>query len=71
MRRNRRKPILIGAWASASWPVDFYLRNGFSLLPTSESSRLLKTYWSIPPRQIETSVVLANGRWMESQERVR
>jgi len=65
------KPILIGTWASASWAVDFYLRNGFSLLPTSESSRLLKTYWSIPARQIETSVVLANGRWMESQERVR
>jgi GNAT superfamily N-acetyltransferase len=65
------KPILIGTWASASWAVDFYLRNGFSLLPTSESSRLLKTYWSIPPRQIETSVVLANGRWMESQERIR
>jgi N-acetylglutamate synthase-like GNAT family acetyltransferase len=65
------KPILIGTWASASWAVDFYLRNGFSLLPTSESSRLLKTYWSIPARQIETSVVLANGRWMESQERIR
>jgi N-acetylglutamate synthase-like GNAT family acetyltransferase len=65
------KPILIGTWASASWAVDFYRRNGFSLLPTSESSRLLKTYWSIPARQIETSVVLANGRWMESQERVR
>jgi N-acetylglutamate synthase-like GNAT family acetyltransferase len=65
------KPILIGTWASASWAVDFYLRNGFSLLPSSESSRLLKTYWSIPARQVETSVVLANGRWMESQERVR
>jgi N-acetylglutamate synthase-like GNAT family acetyltransferase len=65
------KPILIGTWASASWAVDFYERNGFALLPSSESSRLLKTYWSIPVRQIETSVVLANGRWMESQERVR
>jgi N-acetylglutamate synthase-like GNAT family acetyltransferase len=65
------KPILIGTWASASWAVDFYKRNGFTLLPSSESSRLLKTYWSIPVRQIETSVVLANGRWMESQERVR
>jgi len=65
------KPILIGTWASASWAVDFYVRNGFSLLPTSESSRLLKTYWSIPARQIETSVVLANGRWMELQERFR
>jgi N-acetylglutamate synthase-like GNAT family acetyltransferase len=65
------KPILIGTWASASWAVGFYQRNGFTLLPSSESSRLLKTYWSIPARQIETSVVLADGRWMESQERVR
>ena len=65
------KPILISTWASAAWAVDFYRRNGFTLLPTSESSRLLKTYWSIPARQIETSVVLANGRWMESQERFR
>ena len=65
------KPILIGTWASASWALDFYKRNGFTLLPDSESSRLLKTYWSIPARQIETSVVLANGRWMESQERLR
>jgi hypothetical protein len=65
------KPILIGTWASASWALDFYKRNGFTLLPRSESSRLLKTYWSIPARQIETSVVLANGRWMESQECVR
>jgi N-acetylglutamate synthase-like GNAT family acetyltransferase len=65
------KPILIGTWASASWAVDFYVRNGFALLPTNESSRLLKTYWSIPARQLETSVVLANGRWIESQERVR
>lgn len=65
------KPILIGTWASASWAVDFYRRNGFTLLPSSESSRLLKTYWSIPARQIETSVVLADGRWMESQERFR
>jgi N-acetylglutamate synthase-like GNAT family acetyltransferase len=65
------KPILIGTWASASWALEFYKRNGFTLLPSGESSRLLKTYWSIPARQIETSVVLANGRWMESQERVR
>jgi N-acetylglutamate synthase-like GNAT family acetyltransferase len=65
------KPILIGTWASASWAVGFYQRNGFTLLPSSESSRLLKTYWSIPARQIETSVVLADDRWMESQERFR
>ena len=63
------KPILIGTWASASWALDFYQRNGFTLLPTSDGARLLQKYWSIPARQLETSVVLANGRWMESQNR--
>jgi hypothetical protein len=29
----------------------------------AEKERLLRTYWTIPERQIETSVVLADGRW--------
>jgi N-acetylglutamate synthase-like GNAT family acetyltransferase len=61
------KPILIGTWASASWAIDFYRRNGFTIVPSGEKDRLLRTYWSIPARQIETSVVLANTRWMEAQ----
>lgn len=61
------KPILIGTWAAASWAIDFYRRNGFTVVSNAEKDRLLKTYWSIPARQIETSVVLANGRWKESQ----
>ena len=61
------KPILIGTWAAASWAIDFYQRNGFTLLPSDQKNRLLRTYWSIPERQIETSVVLANERWMASQ----
>lgn len=61
------KPILIGTWASASWAIDFYRRNGFSVVPAEEKDRLLRTYWSIPERQIETSVVLADRRWMEAQ----
>lgn len=64
------KPILIGTWAAASWAVDFYRRNGFTIVSTSEKDRLLQTYWSIPARQIETSVVLANGRWMELQQQI-
>jgi N-acetylglutamate synthase-like GNAT family acetyltransferase len=60
------KPILIGTWASASWAIEFYRRNGFTLVSSSEKDRLLRQYWSIPARQIETSVVLANGRWMET-----
>jgi N-acetylglutamate synthase-like GNAT family acetyltransferase len=61
------KPILIGTWATASWAIEFYQRNGFTVVPNSDKDRLLQTYWSIPARQIETSVVLADGRWMEAQ----
>lgn len=63
-----KKPILIGTWAAASWAIEFYRRNGFTLVPKSDKDRLLQTYWSIPARQIETSVVLADGRWMETQQ---
>lgn len=63
------KPILIGTWAAASWAIDFYGRNGFTLVPSDEKDRLLRTYWSIPTRQIETSVVLGNGRWTKAQPR--
>src|SRR5262245_21953188 len=59
------KPILIGTWADASWAIDFYRRNGFSVVPNDEKDRLLRTYWSIPVRQIETSVVLADSRWTD------
>jgi hypothetical protein len=61
------KPMLIGTWADASWAIEFYRRNGFAIVPTSDKDRLLRRYWSIPPRQIETSVVLADRRWMETQ----
>jgi N-acetylglutamate synthase-like GNAT family acetyltransferase len=62
------KPILIGTWAAASWAIEFYRRNGFTLVPSDDKDHLLRTYWSIPARQIETSVVLANRRPMETQE---
>jgi N-acetylglutamate synthase-like GNAT family acetyltransferase len=64
------KPILIGTWAAASWAIDFYRRNGFTVVSSAEKDRLLNTYWSIPARQIETSVVLANEQWMQSQARI-
>jgi RimJ/RimL family protein N-acetyltransferase len=58
------KPVLIGTWAAASWAIDFYRRNGFSLVPPATKDKLLATYWTIPARQVETSVVLADARWM-------
>jgi GNAT superfamily N-acetyltransferase len=60
------KPILIGTWADASWAIDFYRRNGFALLSHENKERLLRTYWSIPERQIATSVVLGDRRWIEA-----
>jgi GNAT superfamily N-acetyltransferase len=62
------KPILIGTWADAVWAVDFYRLNGFQVVSTPEKDRLLRRYWSIPDRQIETSVVLADGRWFQKRQ---
>jgi hypothetical protein len=57
------KPILIGTWAAASWAISFYEKNGYTLVSDEEKNRLLGIYWSVPERQIETSVVLADQRW--------
>jgi N-acetylglutamate synthase-like GNAT family acetyltransferase len=57
------KPILMGTWAAATWAVRFYQKNGYRLVSTHEKNRLLRKYWSIPERQVETSVVLADKRW--------
>lgn len=53
-------PILIGTWAAASWAIRFYERNGFTLASSDDIAPLLRTYWNVPARQIETSVVLAS-----------
>jgi N-acetylglutamate synthase-like GNAT family acetyltransferase len=58
-------PVLIGTWADAVWAIRFYERHGFRVVPTVEKERLLKRYWSIPKRQVETSVVLADAQWWE------
>jgi GNAT superfamily N-acetyltransferase len=51
-------PILVGTWAAASWAIRLYERHGFVLTGTEEKDRLLDSYWQIPPRQRDTSVVL-------------
>ena len=61
------KPILIGTWAAASWAISFYKKNGYVPVSEEEKNRLLCKYWSIPERQVETSVVLANQRWFKFQ----
>jgi GNAT superfamily N-acetyltransferase len=53
------KPVLIGTWAAAGWAIAFYEKQGFACVSVEEKTRLLRRYWDIPERQVETSVVLA------------
>jgi len=57
------RPILIGTWGAATWAVSFYEKHGFRRVTPEEKNRLLREYWSIPDRQVETSVVLAGPTW--------
>ena len=57
------RPVLVGTWAAAAWAIRFYQKHGFRLTTPAQKDRLLRAYWSIPDRQIETSVVLADPRW--------
>jgi N-acetylglutamate synthase-like GNAT family acetyltransferase len=59
------RPVLVGTWAAAVWAVRFYEKHGFRLVSPEEKNRLLGKYWSIPERQVETSVVLADRAWSE------
>jgi N-acetylglutamate synthase-like GNAT family acetyltransferase len=63
--RQTDRPILIGTWADAAWAIRFYEEHGFRRVPQQEKSRLLEKYWSIPARQVETSVVLADQKWFD------
>ena len=63
LRKQTARPLLVGTWRDAVWAVRFYERHGFRLVSPEEKERLLRRYWSIPERQIETSVVLADQRW--------
>lgn len=51
-------PMLVGTWAAAAWAIAFYEKHGFVLTARDETVHLLNTYWTVSPRQIETSVVL-------------
>ena len=60
LRKQTNLPILVGTWADALWAIRFYEKHGFRLTSTEAKDRLLKKYWSVPQRQTETSVVLAD-----------
>ncbi|RLD98565.1 MAG: GNAT family N-acetyltransferase [Aquificota bacterium] len=61
--KKTARPVLVGTWADAVWAIRFYEKHGFRLVSPEEKDRLLRKYWSIPDRQVETSVVLADRKW--------
>jgi N-acetylglutamate synthase-like GNAT family acetyltransferase len=67
---SAEKPVLIGTWKTAKWAIGFYLKNGFKLVTEQEKVVLLRKYWSIPERQVETSVVLADGKYDGEKDRL-
>jgi GNAT superfamily N-acetyltransferase len=60
LRPASTRPMLVGTWAAADWAIRFYRRHGFELVGDGRSASLLRRYWTIPERQLATSVVLAN-----------
>jgi N-acetylglutamate synthase-like GNAT family acetyltransferase len=69
--RRTDRPILVGTWMDAVWAVRFYEEYGFRLVSPDEKERLLRRYWSIPERQVETSVVLADQTWFDRERSAR
>ena len=63
------KPILIGTWKDAVWAINFYEKHGFKLVSDKEKDLLLRRYWDVPERQIETSVVLADEKWLKRKRK--
>lgn len=70
LRKLSARPVLIGTWADAVWAIHFYEKHGFAKVSHDEKEKLLRTYWSIPERQVETSVVLADERWRLEQGQI-
>lgn len=60
LRSRSQRQMLVGTWAAAEWAIRFYERHGFEQVTPEVKNNLLRTYWSIPERQVETSVVLAD-----------
>ena len=60
LQSRSERPMLVGTWAAAEWAIRFYRRHGFELVTPERKTDLLRRYWSIPDRQVETSVVLAS-----------
>ncbi len=55
-RQVRTEWLLIGTWRAATWAIEFYKKHGYEIMENKDE--LLRRYWDIPDRQIETSVVM-------------
>ncbi len=66
LKQKAGRPTLVGTWKDAVWAVRFYEKYGFRLVTEQQKGQLLRKYWKIPERQVETSVVLADRTWFES-----
>lgn|ERR1700719_1315485 len=69
LRELAKGPVLIGTWADATWAIRFYKKNGFQIVGAREKDQLLRKYWTIPDRQIETSIVLADATWRKLNQK--
>jgi len=66
LRKLAHGPVLIGTWADAVWAICFYEKHGFHVVAPEQKEQLLRRYWKIPDRQVETSVVLADSTWRDA-----
>jgi GNAT superfamily N-acetyltransferase len=68
LTQSSTRRILVGTWEAAHWAIRFYRRHGFELVSPACKNVLLKTYWNIPERQVEVSVVLATPPIEEARD---
>jgi GNAT superfamily N-acetyltransferase len=67
LKQKTKGPTLVGTWKAADWAIKFYERHGYRLVTEEQKEQLLRKYWKIPERQVETSVVLADWIWFERE----
>ena len=66
LKQRTHRPTLVGTWKAAVWAIRFYEKHGFRLVTEQQKEQLLRKCWKIPERQVETSVVLGDRKWLES-----
>jgi GNAT superfamily N-acetyltransferase len=66
LRKLAHGPVLIGTWADAVWAIRFYEKHGFRIVTPEQKERLVGRYWSVPNRQVDASVVLADPTWQDT-----